>query len=209
MDTPPRSAAPSHFPAPFSTTRNVLALMCVMYGLTYIDRISVSTASTVFQGDLHLTNTQVGLIFSAFGYPYLLFQVIGGWVSDRYGARLALTVSAVIWGAATLLMGAAGSLSAMLGARVLLGFGEGATFPTATRALSVWYPGEKRAFVQGVTHSSARLGAALTPPLAAWLIASTTWRGSFFVLGIVSLAWAAAWGYYFRDDPASHPGITE
>jgi sugar phosphate permease len=195
-------------PKIFSATTNVLILLCIMYALTYIDRNNVSTAAFVFKEDLHLTNTQVGLVFSAFAYPYLIFQIVGGWVSDRFGARVTLTVSALIWGVATLLTGKSNGLAALLCARLLLGFGEGATFPTATRAMSDWLPAKRRGFGQGVTHSSARLGNALTPPLVAWLIAVITWRGSFIILGIISVAWAVAWAWYFRDDPASHPAIT-
>ena len=151
----------------FSATAVVLGLVCVMYGLTYIDRTNVSTASSIFQRDLHLNNTQVGLVFSAFAYPYLIFQIIGGWVGDRFGARLALTLCALIWGGATLLTGLAGTLTAMLFARVLLGFGEGATFPTATRALCDWMPEGKRAFAQGITHSCAPIATPLKPPTVA------------------------------------------
>jgi len=192
----------------FSATTTVLILICLMYGITYIDRVNVSTASSVFQRDLHLSNMQVGLVFSAFAYPYLIFQIIGGWVSDRFGARLTLTVSAVIWAAATLLTGLASGLSAMLCARVMLGFGEGATFPTATRAMSDWTTASKRGFAQGITHSCARLGNALTPPLVVWLIALVTWRGSFIILGVISMAWTIAWVWYFRDDPGTHSAIT-
>src|ERR1700676_764724 len=192
----------------FSATTVVLLLICLMYGITYIDRVNVSTAASVFKQELHLSNTQVGLVFSAFAYPYLIFQIIGGWVSDRFGARRSITVCAIIWGGATLLTGLVSSLAAMLAARVLLGFGEGATFPTATRAMSDWVPPDKRGFSQGITHSSARLGNALTPPLIAGLIGLVTWRGSFIILGIISIAWAIMWGLYFRDDPRSHKGIT-
>ena len=140
-------------PKVFCATANVLILICLMYGITYIDRVNVSTASAAFKRELHLTNTQVGLVFSAFAYPYLLLQIIGGWVSDRFGARRALTVSAVIWASATLLTGLVANLTTMLFARVMLGFGEGATFPSATRAMSDWTPPGKRAFAQGITHS--------------------------------------------------------
>src|ERR1700704_4573342 len=191
-----------------SSTNTVLILLCVMYAITYIDRVNVSTAASVFKKDLHLTNNEVGLVFSAFAYPYLVFQIIGGWISDRFGARINLTVSAIIWATATLLTGLVSGLGTMLAARVMLGFGEGATFPTATRAMSDWTAETKRGFAQGITHSSARLGNALTPPLVAWLIAVVTWRGSFIILGIISLVWAIAWVWYFRDDPGEHPGIT-
>jgi MFS family permease len=195
-------------PRAFSATTVVLILICLMYGITYVDRVNVSTAASVFQKDLHLSNTQVGLVFSAFAYPYLIFTVFGGWLSDRFGARRVLTAAAIIWGAATLFTGLVNSLAAILGARVMLGLGEAATFPIATRAMCDWMPERRRGFAQGLTHSCSRLGAALTPPLVAWLIAITTWRGSFVVLGIVSLSWAVAWGYYFQDDPRNHRGVS-
>ena len=179
-----------------------------MYAITYIDRVNVSTAASVFRSDLNLTNTQVGLVFSAFAYPYLIFQIVGGWVSDRFGARMTLTVSGVIWAGATIFTGLSGGLATMLAARVLLGFGEGATFPTATRAMSDWTPAGKRGFAQGITHSCARLGNALTPPLVAWLIVLSSWRGSFVIAGLMSLGWVVAWAVYFRDNPGDHPDMT-
>jgi len=205
------AANPKIAPVPvkaLSASTMVLFLICLMYGITYIDRNNVSTVAPIFARDLHLSNTQIGFVYSAFAYPYLIFQIIGGWVSDRFGARIGLTVCGVIWASATLLTGTVSSLAAVLFLRVMLGFGEGATFPTATRAMSDWTPKEKRAFAQGITHASARLGNALTPPLVAWLIVAVTWRGSFLFLGIISLAWVIAWALYFRDDPGDHPDIT-
>jgi MFS family permease len=90
----------------------------------------------------------------------------------------------------------------------MLGFGEGATFPAATRAMSDWMPAGKRGFAQGITHSCARLGNAVAPPLVALLIVLVSWRGSFIALGVLSFLWAVAWRLYFRDDPAEHPSIT-
>lgn len=193
----------------FLPTTIVLVLLCLMYGITYIDRVNVSTASSVFRKELGLNNTQVGLVFSAFAYPYLVFQIIGGWVGDRFGARLALTVAGVIWSAATVLTGMANSLATMFAARVMLGFGEGATFPVATRAMADWTPASQRGFAQGITHSCARLGNAMTPPLVAWLILLVSWRGAFIALGVVSFVWTLAWRLYFRDNPRDHRRISD
>ena len=193
----------------FSSTNLVLFMVCLMYGLTYIDRINVNTAGPVFQKDLHLSTVQLGWVFSAFGWAYLALQVWGGWLSDRFGARLTLTVCGVIWAAATMLTGLVGSLTALILCRVLLGLGEGATFPTATRALADWMPAEKRGFAQGITHAFARLGNFFTPGLVAWLIKISSWRVSFIVLGGVSLIWSLVWWFYFRDNPATHRGITQ
>lgn len=193
----------------FSSTNVVLLMVCLMYALTYIDRINVNTAGPVFQKELHLNTYQLGWVFSAFGWAYLCLQVSGGWLSDRFGARRALTVCGIIWAGATIMTGLVGSFAAMLVARVILGLGEGATFPTATRALSDWFPPGKRGFSQGLTHAFARLGNFLTPPMVAYLIKISSWRMSFVVLGGISLLWTIVWWFYFRDNPTEHHGITQ
>jgi len=182
-----------------------------MYFLTYLDRVNISTAmaSNQFLKEIPLTKTQAGLIFSAFAYPYLLFQISGGWVADKFGARIALTICGIIWAGATIMMGLVHGLIMMFVARVVLGFGEGATFPTATRAMSYWMPKSKRGYAQGITHAFSRLGNSVTPWLVATLIAAISWRGSFIVVGFVSLFWALLWGLYFRNDPRQHRAITD
>jgi sugar phosphate permease len=189
-----------------SASGNVLILLCAMYLITYVDRVNVASAAAAFKSELGLTNTELGLAFSAFGYPYLVFQVAGGWFGDRFGARWTLAICGVVWATATILTGLVGSLAALIAARVLLGLGEGATFPVATRAMASWLPGEKAGFAQGITHASARIGNAITPPLVVTLIALVTWRGSFVAIGLVSLMWAIVWAWYFRDDPRTHSG---
>src|SRR3979490_1811248 len=151
-------------------TQVVLGLLCVMYLITDVDRVNLATAAPAIRKELSVSNTQLGLVLSAFGYPYLLFQVFGGWVGDRVGPRLTLFVCGLIWAAATILTGAASGLVMLFFVRVLLGVGEGATFPVATRAMQSWTPPARRGFAQGITHAFARFGNAITPPIVAWLI---------------------------------------
>jgi MFS family permease len=193
----------------FKATHVVLAMLCVMYFITYIDRVNIGTAASEIQKELHLSNTELGFVFSAFAYPYLLFQVIGGWVGDRFGPRQTLFWCGMIWALSTIMTGFVYSLPALFLARFALGFGEGATFPTATRAMQYWTPATSRGFAQGLTHAFARLGNAITPPMVALLIAYFTWRGSFIALGLVSLIWGIAWVCYFRNEPRDHAAITE
>src|ERR1700716_1021693 len=98
----------------FRATTIVLFMLCMMYFITYLDRVNVSTAAAGFSKEFSLSKTQIGLVFSAFAYPYLVFQVIGGWVSDRFGARRTLIVCGLIWSAATVLTGLAGGFASML-----------------------------------------------------------------------------------------------
>ncbi|PTB18139.1 MFS transporter [Trinickia symbiotica] len=190
-------------------TMRVLLLLCVMYFITYVDRVNVSTAASAFGPEMRLSHTQIGLVFSAFAYPYLVFQIIGGWVGDRFGPRRTLALCGIIWAGATVLTGLAGGLASMLVARLLLGLGEGATFPTATRAMSNWMPPEKRGMAQGITHAASRIGNAVAPPVIGWLMVATNWRGAFIITGILSFLWAVVWIWYFRDNPREHPRITE
>jgi MFS family permease len=186
----------------------VLFLLCLMYFVTYLDRVNIATAGGEIMKDLGMSNTQFGLILSAFAYPYAIFQVIGGSVGDKFGARRTLLVCGLIWASATILTGLVGGLISLFLARVLLGFGEGATFPTATRAMQNWTAPGKRGFAQGITHAFARLGNAVAPPIVAVLIYHVGWRLGFVVLGVASFAWVVVWYLYFRDDPKDHPAIT-
>lgn len=192
-----------------SAANGVLALLCVMYFITYIDRVNVSTAGNVIQADFHLTNTEFGEIFSAFAIPYLLIQFFGGQIADRFGPRRTLFGCALIWATATILTGFATGLGFLFACRLLVGVGEGASFATASRAIQSWMPNVRRGFAQGLTHACARLGNAATPPVVATLIGWVSWRGAFVIDGLFSLAWAAAWFGYYRDDPRTHPGLTD
>ncbi len=186
----------------------VLILLCLLYFITYLDRVNVSTAAAGYAGEFHLNKTEIGLVFSAFAYPYLLFQIIGGWVSDRFGARRTLIASGVIWAGATVLTGMAGGLAFLLFARLLLGFGEGATFPAATAAMSRWVPKERRGYAQGVTHAAARIGTAVAPTAIVVVMTRYGWRDSFYACAVLSFLWVVLWALSFTEIPADHPRIT-
>ena len=192
-----------------SASSIVLIMLCIMYFITYLDRVNVSTAAAGFGKEFQLSHTEVGLVFSAFAYPYLLFQIIGGWVSDRFGARRTLLFCGAVWGVATVLTGMAGGLATLLAARLLLGFGEGATFPASTSAMSRWVAKERRGFAQGITHSASRIGNAVAPAVVVLVMARYGWRESFYVCGALSLLWVVVWAFTFTEHPKDHPRITE
>ncbi len=189
-------------------TTVVLLMLCLMYFITYLDRVNVSTAAAGFGDEFKLSKTQIGLVFSAFAYPYLIFQIIGGWVSDKFGAKRTLIYCGLLWAVATIIAGFAGGLISMLAARVLLGLGEGATFPAATSAMSRWVAKENRGFAQGFTHAFARIGNAVAPAIVVAVMVQYGWRASFYICGIFSLLWVLAWAFVFTEDPAAHPRIT-
>jgi MFS family permease len=192
-----------------SPPRTVLLLLCLLYFLLFVNRVNISTAAPLIKAEIGLSNTQLGLVFSAFAIPYALFQLIGGWIGDRFGARATLSVGCAVVSVSTVLTGAAGGFASLFTLRLLLGFGEGPAFPSATRAMASWTPMGSWGFAQGITHSFARMGNAVTPPLMAALLAFMSWRSSFLILGLASLAWLFVWAWYFRNDPRDHPAITK
>jgi len=186
----------------------VLMLLCAMYFLYFVNRVSISTVAPLIKTDLGITNTQLGLVFSAFAIPYAVFQLIGGWVGDRLGARVTLTICCTIVALSTVLTGAAAGVASLFAVRLALGFGEGAGFPTATRAMASWTPRGSWGFAQGIVHSFARIGNAVTPPLMAGLLVFSSWRRAFAMLGLATLAWPLVWAWFFRNEPRDHPAVT-
>jgi MFS family permease len=171
----------------------ILLVLCLLYLVLYIDRVNISTSAPLIRADLRLSNTELGLAFSAFAYPYALFQLFGGWLGDRFGPRVVLLVCGLVVTVATIATGFVAGLGSLIAARFVLGLGEGATFPTATRAMATWVPRARWGFAQGITHSAARIGNALTPPLVALLVGYLSWRGSFFVVAALNLVWIVPW----------------
>ncbi len=182
----------------------MLGLLCLMYFIAYVDRVNIGVAAPLLRKELGLSPTELGFVFSAFAYPYAAMQIAGGWLADRYGPRAVLTLLSLVWGIATVMTGFAWGLMSLVMFRFLLGIGEGGAFPTATRAFTYWMPAHERGFAQGITHSFARLGGAITPPAVLAIVAVWGWRESFYVLGAISLVWTAFWLLMYRDQPAQH-----
>ena len=191
-----------------SSKAKVLAASCLMYLLFYMDRVNISSLAPVISKELQLSAFDIGLVFSAFAYPYALFQIIGGYVGDRLGPRLTLCACGVLVAAATIWTGFAGGLAGLICARVLLGVAEGPAFPTATRALAAVMPPAERGFAQGITHAFSRLGNAITPVIVAALVAMSSWRTSFVVFGACSLIWTLLWMAIYRVDHGADAAVS-
>jgi MFS family permease len=189
-------------------TRNFLIILCLMNFILFVDRVNLAAAAGVMQKELGLSNIELGLAFAAFNYTYAPFQLVGGWIADRFGTRSTLTICGLVWSITTMATGAVTGLVSLFAARFVLGMGEGATLPAATRALSNWTSPASRGSAVGITHAAGRLGAGASAPIVAFLIIWFSWRFSFVALGALSACWAVLWWWYFHEYPREHPGIT-
>jgi sugar phosphate permease len=182
----------------------VLLLISVMYLITYLDRVNISTAAPVISKEFGFDKVTMGVIFSAFVWAYALFQVPGGWLSDRFGPRGVLTGVVTYWSVMTAATAAAFSGASFIIVRFLFGVGEAGAFPGATRAMQLWYPRRERGLVQGVTHSASRLGAAIAPGIVVLIMSNFGWRPVFYVCGAVGLIWSLWWFLTYRNLPEEH-----
>ncbi len=182
----------------------ILGLICLMYLITYLDRVNISTAAPVISKEFGFDKITMGVIFSAFVWAYALFQVPGGWLSDRFGARNVLTGIVAYWSVMTAATAAASGAMSFVVVRFLFGMGEAGAFPGATRAMQLWYPREERGLVQGLTHSASRLGAAIAPPLVVLIITTLSWRWVFYLSGAIGFVWAILWYFAYRNLPEEH-----
>jgi ACS family glucarate transporter-like MFS transporter len=176
--------------------------------LLYVDRACISVAKEEVTGELELSDTQWGWVMSAFALGYALLQTPSGVLADRFGPRRVLAGVVVFWSVFTGLTGLVWQYWTLLVVRFCFGAGEAGAFPGCARAVYAWLPVSERGLAQGVNFSGGRLGAAFAMPGVAWMIERLGWRTSFLVLGAVGFVWAAAWYWWFRDDPAEHAGLS-
>ncbi len=185
----------------------VVAFAVGLAGVTYLDRICISTLAPSIMRDLSLTKLEMSYVFSAFAVAYAAFEVPSAWWGERVGTRRVLTRIVCWWSAFTIATAAVWSYTSMLAIRFLFGAGEAGAWPNAARTFSRWIPAHERGRVQGVFFAGAFLAGGLTPALVAVLEPRLGWRGVFACFGLVGFVWAAAWYRWFRDEPAEHPAV--
>jgi ACS family glucarate transporter-like MFS transporter len=178
----------------------VLALF-ILSMLTYIDRVCITSAKDPISATLHLSDSDMGVVFSLFALGYALAQVPAGRVADAMGPRNALAGIVCAWSILTALTASAWSFFSLGMIRFLFGIAEAGAFPGCARALRNWLPPGERGRANGALFSGSRLGAALSYPLLAWMLAKWHWTVAFEVLGVGGLVWAMIWFIWFRDFP--------
>ena len=177
--------------------------------ITYMDRQILAVSRPVISKELGISLVTMGTITGAFRLAYALFQIPGGWLGDRFGARKALTAIVVWWSIFTGFTAMAWNATSMLVIQVFFGMGEAGAFPIATRSLARWMRPTERGFAQGITHAGSRLGAALSPPIVVFIIARYGWRAAFLAFGVIGVIWSTVWALYYRNTPEEHSGVNQ
>ena len=185
----------------------------IMSSVAFLDRVNISIASQYIVKEYHLSNLQLGYIFSAFVAGYALFQAPGGRVADRYGPRWVIAAATVWWAVFTTLATAiprsiTGVVAAFIGVRFLLGVGESVIYPASNRVVAKWIPTNERGTANGLIFAGVGAGAGITPPLITFIMLRGGWRRSFWVSALLGLAVGAVWFWLARDNPEEHPWMS-
>ncbi|MFZ0411928.1 MAG: MFS transporter [Candidatus Acidiferrales bacterium] len=187
----------------------LFVLSCV----AFLDRVNMSIAGSSIADSYHLTNVQLGWVFSAFLAGYALFQTVGGWLADRLGPRRVLAVGVIWWGIFTALTALVppaitGALLIFVAIRFSLGAGEAVIYPASNQFVARWIPVNERGIANGWIFAGVGVGAGVAPPLVTRLMVHHGWRVSFWVCAAIGVAAGAVWFAIARDTPQQHPWVS-
>ncbi len=157
-------------PRPTGVRHWIILLLTLMSVLLYLDRFCVSFAGDYIKEDLGLSQTQMSWFLSVFFWSYALSQVPAGWLADRFGARLMLSIYVVAWSLFTAQMGLVAGFTMLLFARLMCGITQAGAYPTSGGVISHWIPLSKRATASAWVGLGGRMGGAMAPILTAFLM---------------------------------------
>lgn len=192
----------------------ILVLIFFLTVVNYADRAIISIAGPKLADELGLTPITMGYIFSAFGWSYVIGQLPGGWILDRFGSKWVYAASITLWSAFTLLQGGVGffvggaAVTLLFALRFLVGLSEAPSFPANARIVSAWFPTAERGFASAVFNSAQYFSTVIFAPFMAWIVHEYGWRHVFWVMGAIGFAMALTWINVIHP-PRRHPMVRQ
>jgi ACS family glucarate transporter-like MFS transporter len=192
----------------------LISWIFLVSAIAYLDRVNISIAGQAVAREFHLTDVQLGAVFSAFVLGYALFQAPGGRLADRIGARLTLALGVLWWGVFTasitfLNPGLPQLFLLLIAIRFVLGMGEAVVYPASNCIVAEWIPVEERGLANGIIFAGVGFGAGVTSPLVTHLTIGYGWRAPFWVSAAAGVIAGAIWFVIARDRPKQHPWVSQ
>ena len=192
----------------------IVTMLFLVTTVNYADRATLSIAGPALSKELHLDPVAMGYVFSAFGWSYVLAQVPGGWLLDRFGSRWVYACSIVVWSIFTLMQGWIGFFSggadivALFALRFLVGLAEAPSFPANARIVAAWFPSNERGTASAFFNSGQYFATVIFAPLMGWIAHEFGWRHVFTVMGALGILMGLVW-IKTMYGPKEHPGVNE
>ena len=206
--------------APAATQRRtrvrygILLLIFLLTTINYADRATFSIAGDAASKDLGLDPIQMGYIMSAFAWAYVIGQIPGGALLDRFGTKLIYTLAIAAWSFFTLIQGFSGFLTGglifagLFAMRFMVGLAESPSFPGNARLVAAWFPGSERGTASAIFNSAQYFSLVVFAPFIGWLVHTFDWHSVFFVMGGLGLIAAFVFWKMVRS-PVDHPGVNK
>jgi len=191
----------------------ILAILFAVTTINYADRATISIAGPEIKKALGLDAIQMGFVFSAFAWSYVLAQLPGGWLLDRFGSKITYFFSIFLWSVFTMLTGVAGfftgaaAVATLFALRFLVGAAEAPSFPGNSRITSAWFPTHERGLASALFNSAQYFATVIFAPLMGWLVHSFGWESVFLVMGATGIVMAFVW-LKAMYGPKDHPSVS-
>lgn len=186
----------------------ILALITIVLALSTGDRAALSVAGSDMAKELGITTVEMGYLFSAFSWAYVIFLVPSGWLTDRLGSKKTMLIAVLVWSVFTICMGLVHFIGLvvplLLALRFLLGMAESPVGPASGRVIAAWFPASERGVAGGIFNSAQYVSIAIFTPFMAWLCHAFGWEYVFIIMGLVGLLIGALWWFNYHL-PVKHP----
>ena len=190
----------------------IVAMLFLASVINYADRATLSMAGSAVAGDLALNPLQMGFIFSAFGWAYVLAQLPGGFLLDEFGSKRVYFVSIIAWSVCTFVQGFAhflpvtAALSALFVLRFLVGIAEAPAFPGNARIVATWFPANERGIASAIFNSAQYFATVMFAPVMGWITFMYGWPYVFYFMGALGCLFGIAW-LRLVYNPLDHPRL--
>ena len=177
----------------------MLLLVFVGTVINYVDRANLSVAAPMLKQEFGLDPVALGFIFSAYAWTYVIANIPGGWVIDRFGTRAIYGVAILGWSMLTFMQGFASRFAALFAMRLGVGIAEAPTFPVNNRVVSIWFAQRERGVATSAYLVGQYIGMAALTPVLFWIAHTWGWREIFYATGLLGIVWAGVWFVGYRD----------
>ena len=161
--------------------------------VNYIDRQILSLLKPMLDDQLRWTNEEFGMVNAAFQAAYAVGMLAFGWFIDRYGTKIGYAASIAAWSIAALGHALVSTVGGFVIARIALGLGEGGNFPSAIKAVALWFPKKERALATSIFNSGTNVGAIIAPAIVPWIAFTWGWQAAFVAAGLAGFLWLFLW----------------
>jgi ACS family hexuronate transporter-like MFS transporter len=185
----------------------VCALLFFATTVNYIDRQILALIKEFLDAELGWSNETFGWVNGAFQLSYAVGLLVFGWFVDRFGTKIGYATSIVLWSLSAIGHALVGSVNGFFAARVALGVSEGGNFPSAIKAIALWFPKKERAFATSIFNAGTNVGAIVAPAMIPAIALTLGWRWAFVLAGVAGFVWLLFW-FPLYDVPEKRTSLT-